>query len=107
MHAAEFDALPSVALDERVHRLSVLPDRLRALQDLGLDADDTREALQFLTGPRSKSELEEFLDYPFRRSLLYKGARSRFSDASLLAFYSALEEETAVAEAAPRDGYSY
>lgn len=68
------------------------------MAEIGVDAEDAQENQAYF-GSHDVS-LESHLDYIFSKRMQRGAERSRFTDGSIPVFYTAIEEETALAERA-------
>ena len=69
------------------------------LQEMGVAPESTEEMLAFLRDRNKADSLESLLDKPFEPKFQLAPKPTRFSDSTIRVFYSALESETAEAEA--------
>ena len=92
--------IPDQLLDTRTFRYAVQqPDDQKFLHEHGLGPEEIRELLDLLRERRLLTSLEQYLDGPFRPRASTGYPSGRFSDGTIPVFYSALEPETAEAEA--------
>lgn len=95
------EGVPPVEADHRVYRFAAPINFEGMLEEMGIDADDIDEILQFLGESRGGANGERLLDAPFVPKPQLEARKStptRFSDGSLRVFYSSLEAETAEME---------
>ena len=89
------------AANHRIYRFANLIDFESMLGEMGLDAEDVDEILEFLGESRGGADGQRLLDAPFAPKPQLdarKTAATRFSDGGLRVFYSSLESETAELE---------
>jgi hypothetical protein len=95
------EGLERLDADHRVYRFAVMINFSDTLRQMGLDADDIDEILEFLGETRDRADAERLLDAPFAPKPQLAARRitpTRFSDGSLRVFYSSLEPETSELE---------
>jgi hypothetical protein len=89
------------AANHKTYRLANLVDFESMLGEMGFDAEDVGEILEFLGERRGKADAESLLDAPFTpkpQLEARKIAATRFSNGDIRVFYSSLEPETAELE---------
>jgi RES domain len=87
--------------NHRVYRFASLVDFESMLGEMGFDAEDVDEILEFLGEIRGEADGQRLLDAPFAPKPQLEARRitpTRFSDGSLRVFYSSSESETAELE---------
>lgn len=89
------------AANHRIYRFANLVDFESMLREMGLDAEDVDEILEFLGERRGEANGERLLDASFAPKPQLEARKitpTRFSDGSIRVFYSSLESETAELE---------
>lgn len=94
------EKLPIQSLQERVFRYANLQNEIDFLQSMGLDTQAVEEVVELLRARQEIDSLEMLLDKPFKpkHRLEKQKLATRYSDGSIMVFYSALERETAQEE---------